>query len=93
MHVLDVLMTNESESADMVDITRTLHNYLGSNYPSNQRILSWGDQLTRERQTASQKHVMCGNTPEERLEFIEAAVEDWHCMVTFTLVRLYALSC
>ena len=33
--VLDVLMKNEAKNKDMLDIMKTLQDYLGENYPDN----------------------------------------------------------
>jgi len=79
--VLDVLMKNEAKSSDMIDIMKKMQQYLGEGYPKDRRVASGGDQLTCECQAGSQRHVMCGNTPEERLELLEPQCEDWHCMV------------
>ena len=32
-------------------------------------------------QTGAQRHVMCGDTPRERLELLEPVSEDWHALV------------
>ena len=84
--LIDVLMKNEANGQDMLEIMETLHTYLGKNYPHKERLLSGGDQLTCERQRASQRHVMCGNTPRERLEILEPVTEDWHTGVAFLAV-------
>ena len=68
--VLDVLMKNETEHADMIAIMNTMQEYLGSDYDEERIILSGADQVTCEHQIASQKHV-CGNTPRERLQVLE----------------------
>ena len=79
--VLDVLMKNENCSSDMVDIMKTMQEYLGESYPSEHRVASGGDHLTCERQLGAQRHMMDGDTPVERLELLEPQVEDWHCLV------------
>ena len=81
--VLDVLMKNEAKNKDMLDIKKMLQDYLGENYPDNRPVLSGGDQMTSERQVAAQRHIMDGNTEEERLEHLKPVVEDWHCLVAF----------
>ena len=81
--VLDVLMKNEAKHKDMLDIMRLLQDYLGDNYPDNRQVLSGGDQMTCERQVAAQRHMMDGNTEEERLEHLKPVIEDWHCLVAF----------
>ena len=87
--VLDVLMKNEAKHQDMIEIMKTYQKYLDdSGFSNANRVLSGGDQLTCERQVGSQRHMMCGNTPRERLEVLEPVVEDWHC-----LVALLAVSC
>lgn len=80
--VLDVLMKNETKHADMIDIMNIMQEYLGSDYDEERRVLSGGDQVTCERQIGSQKHMMCGNTPRERLQVLEPVTEDWHCLVS-----------
>lgn len=79
-------MKNEATHKDMLDIMNTLQGYLGENYPDDRPVLSGGDQLTCERQVGSQRHMMCGNTPKERLEWLKPVSEDWHCLVTFIAV-------
>ena len=76
--VLDVLMKNENCSSDMVDIMKTMQEYLGESYPSEHRVASGGDHQTCERQLGAQRHMM---DPVERLELLEPQVEDWHCLV------------
>ena len=85
--VLDVLMKNEAKSSDMIDITEKMQQYLGKGYPKDRRVASGSDQLTCERQAGSQRHMMCGNAPEERLELLEPQCEDWHCMLCVLTVR------
>lgn len=80
--VLDILHKNETKNKDMVDIMKTLQGYLGEEYSADRPVLSGGDQLTCERQLGAQRHMMCGNTAEERLELLEPVVEDWHCLVS-----------
>ena len=77
---IDVLMQNEASHAGMLAIVKAMHNYLETAGPGY-RVLSGGDQLTRERQACARRHVMDAATPEGRLEFTEAVTEDWHCMV------------
>ena len=79
--VLDVLHKNEAYGPDMIDIMQSLHQYLGSDYQSDRRVASGGDQLTCERQAAAQRHMMHEDTPFERLEILEQVAEDWHCLV------------
>lgn len=79
--VLDVLMKNEASRADMLDIMNHIQGYLGKGFPSDKRVLSGGDQLTCERQVGAQRHVMDGNTIQERLGLLEPVTEDWHCLV------------
>ena len=80
--VLDVQMKNENLHTDMISIMNTLQEYLGCDYDQKKRVLSGGDLLTCERQQGAQKHMMCGNTPKERLQVLEPVVEDWHCLVS-----------
>ena len=79
--VLDVLLKNEACSADMIDIMRTMQGYLGKDYLPEHRVASGGDQLTGERQAASQRHMMDSNSPAERLRLLEPQAEDWHTLV------------
>ena len=73
--------------ACMLSIMKALHSYLGSDYKSECRVLSGGDQLTRERQSCAQRHVMDSDTPSDRLALVEPVIEDWHCMVVLLEVR------
>ena len=84
-YVLDVLMKNEAKSADMLDIMSNLQSYLklGDKFPESLRVLSWGDQLTCEREVGSQRHVMDGDSPHDRLQLLEPQVEDWHTLMCF----------
>ncbi len=79
--VVDVLMKNEVRHSDMVDIMQTMQGYLGDQYPPAHRVASGGDQLTIERQIGSQRHLMDGDTPQDRLQLLEPQCEDWHCLV------------
>ena len=79
--VLDVLMKDDIKHGDMIDILRTMHEYLGDAYDQEKRVLSGSDQLTCEQQSGAQRHMMCGNTRRERLEVVEPVAEDWHCLV------------
>lgn len=84
--VLDVLMKNETVHADMIFIMKMLQEYLGKDYDERKKSLSGGDLLTCERQEGAQKHMMCGNTPKERLEVLQPVVEDWHSLVCLLCV-------
>ena len=84
--VLDVLMKNEAKHSDMIDILKTVVSYLGDDYSHEKRVASGGDQLTTERQIGAQRHVMCGNKPEDRLDVLEPQTEDWHCLVVLLTV-------
>lgn len=90
--VLDVLMKNEACHSDMLDIMQTMQGYLGKDYPTDHRVASGGDQLTCEHQTASQRHMMDGDTPEDRLKLLEPQTEDWHCLVCFISVCFTSIS-
>ena len=79
--VMDVLMKNETVHADMIDIMKTMLGYLGEDYDDSRSVVSGGDLLTCERQQGAQKHMMCGNTPKERLEVLKPVTEDWHSVV------------
>lgn len=84
--VLDVLHKNEAYGPDMIDIMQSLHEYLGSDYQTDRRVASGGDQLTCERQAAAQRHMMHEDTPLERLDILEPVAEDWHCLVCVLMV-------
>lgn len=86
--VLDVLMKNEACRGDMIDIMHCMQNYLGTEYPSEKKVLSGGDQLTCERQVGAQRHTMDGDTVIDRLGLLEPVTEDWHCMVCLLSVRI-----
>ena len=70
-------MKNEVYGPDMIDIMRSLQGYLGIDYPPAQRVASGGDQLTCERQAASQCHMMHEVNPVDQLQLIEPQVDDW----------------
>lgn len=80
--VLDVLMKDKTKHADMINIMSTMQEYLGSDFSEERRVLCGGNLLARERRIGSQKHIMCGNTPRERLQILEPVAEDWHCLVS-----------
>lgn len=84
--VLDVLMKDETLSKDMLDIMRVTQEYLGKNYPQERRVHSGGDHLTYERQVGAQRHMIDGNTTEDRLELLEPVAEDWHFLLTVVIV-------
>ena len=81
--ILDVLSKNEARHSDMIDIMNVLHDYLGREFPQNNKVLSGGDQLTCERQVCAQRHLMDSDSPRERLAFLEPVCEDWHCLMCF----------
>ena len=85
--VLDVLMKNEAYGPDMIDIMRSLQDYLGKEFPTSQKVASGGDQLTCERQAAAQRHMMHEDNPADRLQLLEPQIEDWHGLVCFMTVR------
>ena len=87
--VLDILMKNEAKHSDMLDIMQ-MQEYLGKNYPSKRRVASGGVQLTCERQFGAQRHMMDGDTPEERLQLLEPQVEDWHYLLCVLKVCFYS---
>lgn len=86
--VLDILMKNETNHKDMIDIMTKLQDYLGEGWNPDHPVLSGGDQVTCERQLGAKRHVMCGNTAKERLDFLQPVVEDWHCLVSFVGVSI-----
>ena len=79
--VLDVLMKNENCSREKVELMQIMIGYLGKNYNPDDKVASGGDHLTCERQLGAQRHMMDGDTPEERLDILEPQCEDWHSMV------------
>lgn len=83
--VPDLLLKNEAKSSDMIDIMNKMQQY----YSDERRVAAGGDQVTCECQVASQHHMMCGNTPRERLEILEPQCEDWHCMVVILQVSVH----
>lgn len=83
---LDALMKNEAKHSDMVDIMHTQQSLLGDEFPDTDKVLSGGDQLTREHQCCAQMHVMDGDTPRDRLQLLEPVCEDWHALMCFMMV-------
>ena len=88
VYALDVLMKNEAKHDQMIDIMRTLHQYLGEEYDASRVVVSGGDQLTCERQVGSQKLCRCADTPADRLQLVEPVSEDWHCLISLLRVSL-----
>ena len=64
----------------MLVIMKTMHDYFGEDFPNDNKVLSGGDQLTCERQSCAQKHVMDGDVP---IELVEPVTEDWHTLMCF----------
>ena len=58
----------------MLNIMKTLQNYLGENYPDDRPVISGGDQVTCERQVGAQRHMMCSNTVKDRLGYLKPVV-------------------
>ena len=83
---LDILMKNEAKHDDMIDIMRTLQDYLGKDYNEERRVLCGGDQLTCERQVGAQRLTRCADSLTECLQLLEPVSEDWHCLVSFLRV-------
>ena len=67
----------------MLDIMKLLQSYLkvGSEFQESLKVLAGGDQLTCERETGAQRHVIDGDTPHDRLQLLEPQTEDWHTHV------------
>ncbi len=86
--VLDILMKNETCHKDMLDIMHEMQGYLGESYQQERRVASGGDHLTCERQIGAQKHMMDGDTPEERLYVFEPVAEDWHCQLCIIIISI-----
>ncbi len=82
--VLDVLHKNEMKGADMIDIMREIHDYLGD---SSKVRPSGGNYVTVERQRCSQQHLMDSDTQRGRLGLVELCAEDWHCLMNVLLVN------
>ena len=82
-YFLDVLTKNEAKHADMVEIMKTMQEYLGEEFPQDKKVLSGGDQLTCERQACAQRHLMDDDTPRDRLQLVEPVLEDWHALMCF----------
>ena len=81
--VLDVLMKNETKSADMLAIMRKMQTYLGDTYSQNERVLSGGDHVTCERQVNAKRHLKDGDTSFDRLDVFEPQPEDFHALMSF----------
>ena len=72
----------------MLDIMKTLQGYLGEDYPYQHPVLPGGDQMTCERQAGAQRHMMDGNTEQERLEHLTLVAEDWRCLVGYVKAQV-----
>ena len=67
--LVDVLFKNEACRSDMIDIMSKMIEYLGTDYPEDDRLLSEGDVLhvTCECQLSALHHRMNGDSIHERL--------------------------
>lgn len=81
--VLDVVAKNETSYGDIIKILKQLQGYPEEEFPSHQKVISGGDQLTSERQVGAQCHMMDGNTLRDCLALLERVYEDWHCLMCF----------
>lgn len=84
--VIDVLYKNEACHQDMLDIMKYQQSFLGKNFSGS--VPSGGDLLTCERQRCAKQHKMDSDTPEERFDYLEPVVEDWHMLMCLLQVRL-----
>lgn len=89
VYTLDVMMKNEAKHDEMIDIMRTLQNYLGKDYSEERKVACGGDQLTCERQVGAQRLTSCADCSADRLELLEPVSEDWHCLVILLKVAMY----
>jgi hypothetical protein len=86
--VIDVLLKDETKHSDMTDIMTFMQDTLGKEFPDDERVLSMGDLLTCERQIGSQRHLMDGNTPRERLELLEPQAVNWYFQLCMLQVNI-----
>ena len=84
--ILDVLMKNEACRTDMIDIMKSMQDYVGKDYPTDRCIPSGGDQLTCERQVGAKRYTMDGDTVRDRLGLFERDVPVSSTPVLSTLV-------
>ena len=104
-HCLGLLELNENKQQDMVEILQYIHNkYLPSEVLDHDasarakllaRMQFGGDQLTAERSRNSQRAVINGSLPYQRLEGLIPHAEDFHCMMNFfdlIYAKLYSSS-
>lgn len=71
VHVVDILLKNETTYSDMIDIVSHQQSFITDDFPIGHKVLSGGDQLTCERLVGAQWQRMDGDTPRERLTLIE----------------------
>ena len=86
VHVVDVLMKNETKHSDIIDIMLHQQSFIPEHFPSGHKILSGGDHVTCETQVGAQRQRMDGDTSREKLLLLEPQVEDWHTLMTFLSV-------
>ena len=60
--VLDVVAKNEAKHSDMIEIMKILQGFLGETFPTHQKVISGGDQLTCERQVCAQRQTSLCST-------------------------------
>ena len=84
--VLDVIYKNEACHWDILDIMRHEQSYLGKDYivGFHQVVIYL---LVNDKDVHSNTF-MDSDTPQERLEFLEPVIEDWHTLMCLLEVRV-----
>lgn len=83
---LGVLSKDENVGKDIIDIMHFLHQFVS--YPDGKisHILSFGDELTCEREHNAQEDQRDGETPSKRLEGLVPCIADFHTFGNFLMV-------
>ena len=86
---LGVIDHNESTHEGMRSITEYMHKYVPQHENGDLiRILSIGDQMTVERQAATQEEVRDEETPAKKLEGLMPVTGDFHLLGNFYQVSV-----
>ena len=75
----------------MIDIMKFMQDCLGEDFLEDGRVLSMGDLVTFDRQIGSQRHLMDGNTPRERIQLLELQSADWHFQMCILCISIHQI--
>ena len=83
---LDVLNKDENLSKDMIDIMNFLHQFVPQAEDKIHSVLSFGDELTCEREHSSQEDQRDAPTASKRFEGLVPCISDFHTFGNFMQV-------